>query len=200
MEISLQQFIGICPNAKDPQKITDLLNQILPEYGITTRKQTICFLAQTAHECALYTKFKENLNYSAEGLHATWGKRFPTVESAKPYHRNPEKIANKVYANRLGNGDEASGDGWKYIGKGIVQLTGKENQQHFASAIKKSLDEAVKYLDTIEGCIESGAWFWKERNLNALVDDYEALTKAINGGLIGLDERTKLKEKLEKVI
>ena len=160
------------------------LTKILPKYEITTKERVAGFIAQTAHESGNYTILKENLNYSAEGLVKTWPKRFLTVEAAMPYNRNPEKIANKVYADRLGNGNEASGDGWKYRGRGIIQLTGKDNYSAFAKSINKTLDETVTYLETKEGAIESACWFWKTNNLNKWVDikDFDGLSDCINRG------------------
>ena len=116
----------ICPNNKNPKQIADALNKVLPDYGITTKKQIAHFIGQTAHESGEYNILKENLNYSAEGLCKVWPKRF-TPATAGAYGRNPEKIANKVYCDRMGNGNEASGDGWKYKGSGFLQLTGKDN-------------------------------------------------------------------------
>jgi len=167
------------------------LTKILPKYEITTKERVAAFIAQTAHESADYTTLQENLNYSAAGLAKTWPKRFISEQAAMPYNRQPEKIANKVYADRLGNGNEASGDGWKYKGRGIIQLTGKDNYTAFAKTINRTLDETVTYLGTKEGAVESACWFWTTRKLNAICDtkDITTMTKLINGGLLGLDER-----------
>ncbi len=184
----------IAPNA--PENIVEILNVMLPKYGIDNKERVACFLGQTAHESGGYTKLTENLNYSAQGLCKTWPKRFPTQESAEPYHRNPEKIANKVYSNRLGNGNEASGDGWKYRGRGAIQTTGKENYEELGQAIGKELSECVKYCGTLEGAVESACVFWKQNNLNRFVDknDFEGLTEAVNGKLIGYTERKQLRD------
>lgn len=161
-----------------------VLTKILPKYEINTKERVAGFVAQTAHESGNYTTLKENLNYSAAGLTKTWNKRFPTEATAMPYNRNPEKIANKVYADRLGNGNEASGEGWKYRGRGVIQLTGKNNYAAFAKSINKTLDETVTYLETKEGAIESACWFWKTNNLNKWVDakDFDGLSDCINRG------------------
>jgi putative chitinase len=113
------------------------------------------------------------------------------LATAKPYARNPEKIANKVYANRMGNGDEASGDGFKFRGRGILQLTGKNNYFWFAASLEITPEEAAEYLQTFEGAAQSACWYWSENKLNRFVDanDFKALTKAINGGYIGLEDR-----------
>jgi len=191
------------PNIKLPlQEFVDTLNKILPEYNINTKERIVGFLSQTGHESRGYTKFVENLNYSAEGLCSTWPKRFPTMASAKPYARTPEKIANKVYADRMGNGIESSGDGWKYIGRGSVQLSGKTNYQNLATAIDKTLSDTVAYCTSVEGIIVSACWFWSTNKLNRFCDknDFDGLCEAINGGDIGIKERKLLKEKLEKLL
>jgi putative chitinase len=158
-------------------------------------------LAQCGHESNGFTVFKENLNYSAEGLVSTFSKYFPNISSTAGFAKNPQKIANKVYANRMGNGSEESGDGYLYRGRGVIQLTGKDNYKAFADFKGKTLNDVVNYLETTEGAIESALWFWKTRGLNAVcdTDDIIKMTKLINGGLIGLDDR-KLKYNNFKVI
>lgn len=179
------------PTNKNISALYVALCKILPKYEITTTRRVAGFLAQCGHECADFNTLHENLNYSAEGLNKVFIKRFPTVESAKPYHRQPEKIANKIYSNRMGNGNEESGDGYKFRGRGAIQLTGKENYTKFANSIGKSVDEVILYCDTLEGAIESACWFWSTRNLNAKADDNDVTgsTKIINGGTHGLDDR-----------
>lgn len=179
------------PTNKNISALYNALYEILPKYEIVTPRRVAGFLAQCGHECADFNTLHENLNYSAEGLNKVFPKRFPTVESAKPYHRQPEKIANKIYSNRMGNGDEESGEGYKFRGRGAIQLTGKENYTKFADSIGKDVDEAVMYCDTLEGAIESACWFWSTRNLNAKADDNDVTgsTKIINGGTHGLDDR-----------
>lgn len=190
--ISLEQIKSLFPKHKDPSGLTDALNTVLPKYNIKTANQIACFLAQCGHESAGFTVFVENLNYSADGLCKTWPKRF-TPATAGAYNRNPEKIANKVYCDRMGNGSEGSGDGWKYRGRGCIQLTGKDNYTKLSKSCGKSLDETVTYCETLEGAIASGAFFWKENRLSErFIDtkfDFTGLTKAINGGTLGLAER-----------
>ena len=178
-------------NHKEPEKLHAALAAVLPKYEINTKERVAAFLAQCGHESVDFTKLKENLNYSAKGLNSTWPKRFISEAAAKPYERNPEKIANKVYSDRMGNGAEATGEGWKYRGRGAIQLTGKDNYTAFAKSIGKTLEETVTYLETLEGAIESACWFWKKNNLNALADakDMVKATKVINGGDLGLAER-----------
>lgn len=174
-----------------PGALFPIFEDIFPKYDITTVERVAGFLAQCGHESADFTVLKENLNYSADGLHRVFPKRFPTLESAQPYNRNPEKIANKIYSDRMGNGPEASGEGYKFRGRGAIQLTGKDNYSKFAAAVGKSLDEAVVYTETLSGAIESACWFWKTHNLNTYCDnnDIVGMTKVINGGTIGLEDR-----------
>lgn len=198
--ITLEQLKKLCPANKQPEALLVVLNKVLPKYEINTKKRVAAFLAQTSHESAQFTTLKENLNYSAAGLCKVWPKRFPSVIGAKPYNRNPEKIANKVYCDRMGNGSEASGDGFKYKGVGFLQLTGKDNYLRFAKSIGKSLEETVVYLTTLSGACESACWFWSVNKLNQYADsgDFVTLTKKINGGIVGLQDRQKhYKEALE---
>ena len=176
---------------KNTAALHEAFSTVLPRYEITTVERVAAFLAQCGHESADFTVLKENLNYSAEGLHKVFPKRFPSVESANPYNRNPEKIANKIYSDRMGNGPEASGDGFKFRGRGAIQLTGKENYSKFAASLGMDLTAAVAYCETPEGAIESACWFWTTNKLNALADatDIVGLTKRINGGTIGLEDR-----------
>jgi putative chitinase len=158
------------------------------------------FFAQTAHESGGFKAFSENLNYGAKGLRSIFREYFPTDAMAKAYERQPKKIANRVYANRMGNGDEASGDGWKYRGRGALQLTGKANYQAFADYIGRP--EVVNDPDLVAGelCFESALWFFDKNKLWSICDQgindaaILALTKRINGGTHGLDDR-KLKTK-----
>jgi putative chitinase len=149
------------------------------------------FLAQLAHESGGFNFVKENLNYSADGLRKTFAKYFPTDELAKAYARQPEKIANRVYANRMKNGDEASGDGFRFRGRGLIQLTGRDNYTRFAASLGISIDETIEYLETPSGAVASAGWFWDNNGLNQFCDkdDFITLTKRINGGTIGLADR-----------
>lgn len=190
--ITIDQIKKICPNNKNPQQLADALNIVLPTYDISNKERIACFIAQCGHESAEFTVLRENLNYSAASLCKVWPKRFNSITAAA-YNRAPEKIANKVYADRLGNGNEASGEGFKYRGRGAIQLTGKANYQAFAKSLGKTLDDTVAYCETLDGAIASACFFWKTNNLNKLVDanDFVGLTKKINGGVIGLDDRKK---------
>lgn len=162
-------------------------------YEIDSPLRIAGFLSQIAHESMGMTRLIENLNYSAEGLMRVWPSRFKTMDVALQYARNPEKIANKVYANRMGNGDEASGDGWRFRGRGLKQLTGRANYAEFTQAVGQDfVKEPDALLDPVNAALSAG-WFWHENGLNRLADlgDVEAMTKRINGGLIGLEDRKK---------
>lgn len=167
--------------------------EILPVYEIHTPERVAAFLAQCAHESGNFKFLKENLNYRAESLTKTFAKYFPDLATAKQYEKQPEKIANRVYANRMGNGDESTGDGFRYLGRGLIQLTGKNNYTLFAAAIDTPLDQIPEYLQTFEGAIQSACWFWEQNSLNQWADkrDILTLTKRINGGTIGLADREK---------
>jgi putative chitinase len=169
------------------------LNSILPDYEINTPQRVAAFIAQTAHESGNYVFLRENLNYRAASLRKTFAKYFPDDGIAAAYANQPEKIANRVYANRMGNSDEASGDGWRYCGRGLIQLTGKNNYQDFADSIETPVEEITEYLETFEGAVQSACWFWENNNLNKWADagDIKTMTKIINGGYIGLEDRIK---------
>jgi putative chitinase len=169
------------------------LSEILPEYGINTPQRVAAFLAQCAHESGGFVFLKENLNYKAASLRKVFPKYFPDDATAAAYANKPEMIANRVYANRMGNGDEASGDGFRYCGRGLIQLTGKDNYTFFAASLDIPVEEASEYLQTFEGAVQSACFFWEQNNLNTWADkgDILTLTKRINGGTIGLEDRIK---------
>ena len=191
--LTLEQLKQLVPGNPYIEDWHEALDQLLDDYGITTPHRVAHFIAQCAHESGGFKFIKENLNYSAAGLNNTFKKYFPTPESAKPYERRPEMIANRVYANRMGNGDEASGDGWRYCGRGLIQLTGKDNYTFFAGSLGIPVEEAADYLATFEGAAQSACFFWEQNNLNRFADanDVKGLTRAINGGQIGLADRQK---------
>lgn len=170
------------------------INDNLPEYGITSVERVAAWLAQMGHESGDFKELKENLNYGAKGLRVTFPKYFPSDEMALAYQRQPEKIANRVYGGRMGNGSEETGDGWKYHGRGLIQITGKDNYTYCSNALygDLSLLENPDMLCDMDGAVRSACWFWNSRNLNPLADagDIVTITKRINGGTIGLDDRT----------
>lgn len=188
------------PTIKDSAEWADLMNKFLPLYGVNTPARIAMFIAQCGHEASDFTVFSENLNYSADNLRKVWPNRF-NVATAAIYARKPEKIANRVYADRMGNGNEASGDGWTFKGRGLIQITGKANYAAFAGSSALSLVRAVSYLETKEGALKSALWFWGEHSLNALSDHQNvlAVTKIINGGTFGLSDRQTRFSKALKV-
>ena len=196
MELTKDQLKQLLPKNPYIDHWYEALSQLLPDYEINTPQRIAAFIAQCSHESAGFTALKENLNYRAPTLRKIFGKYFPNDEIANHYASLPNKqeaIANKVYANRMGNGDEASGDGFRYCGRGLIQLTGKDNYTWFAASLHISPSEASEYLQTFEGAAQSACWFWESNNLNRFADvgDIKGLTKAINGGYIGLEDRVK---------
>ena len=172
----------------------EAMSEMLPKYEITTAARVAGFIAQTGHESAGYKVLTENLNYSAKALNAIFGKYFVRANrDADEYHRQPEKIANVIYANRMSNGDSDSGDGWRFRGGGILQLTGRSNYDSFGETIDMTAEEATDYVRTKQGAIESACWFWKTNKINRYCDDGDivGMTKRINGGTIGLEDRKK---------
>ena len=167
--------------------------QCLPDYDINTPPRVAAFIAQCAHESGGFRAIKENLNYRAVTLRKVFPKYFPNDEIANAYAQKPEMIANRVYGGRMGNGDEHSGDGYRYCGRGLIQLTGKQNYQSFADSLEMSVEDVPEYLATFEGAVQSACWFWESNNLNQWADkgDILMLTKRINGGTIGLEDRIK---------
>ena len=183
------------------QKYVEPLNEVLEFYEINNPQRIAMFLAQCGHESGGFRIIKENLNYSAAGLRKTFAKYFPNDAIANEYAKKAEKIANRVYANRMGNGDEASGDGYRYCGRGLIQLTGKQNYQAFAKDMEMDFAEATEWLSTEEGAVWSAGWFWDSRELNQWADkgDILTVTKKINGGTIGLEDRKSHYEEALKI-
>lgn len=169
----------------------DAINATFEKFDISTPERQACFLGQCAHESGGFTALSENLNYSAASLCRVWPKRFPTVTDGQNYERNPQKIANKVYANRMGNGDEESGEGFAYRGRGLIQLTGKSNYEACGEAIGVDLVSNPDLVATPEYAALSAGWFWDKNNLNKFADenDMTGLTKKINGGTHGIEDR-----------
>jgi putative chitinase len=165
------------------------LNDTFAKYEINTPKRQAAFIGQCAHESGNFKVLEENLHYSAAALMRVWPSRFPDIDTAEKYANNPEKIANKVYAGRMGNVEES--DGWKYHGRGLIQLTGRENYGNCGSNLGLDfIGNPDRVLD-LEYAALSAGWFWNKKGLNTLADnqDYETMTKRINGGLIGLEDR-----------
>jgi putative chitinase len=195
--ITVEQFHHLFPRNTDPDGWVSSMNEVFPTYEINTPQRVAAFLAQCGHESGGWTVFEENLNYSAKGLNSIFKKYFPTLESAQPYERKPQMIANKIYANRMGNGDEASGDGYKYRGRGPIQLTGKSNYTQYAKDMFDDWENLVENPDWVtedkDFALMSAIWFWNKNGLNREADagDIKTMTRKINGGYIGLEDRIK---------
>lgn len=178
-------------------KITDwydVICQVLPEYQIITWQRVSQWLAQMGHESGDFRVLTENLNYSADALQRVWPRHFPTADIATQYARQPERIANSAYANRMGNGPESSGDGWRFRGRGLVQVTGRSNYTDASRALygdEQILLKEPHILSEPDGAIRSACWYWNSRKINGVADreDTEAVTKLINGGTHGLADR-----------
>jgi putative chitinase len=201
MEITKEQLTQLIPGNPYVDHWYDALSKLLPDYEINTPNRIAAFIAQCAHESANFTALHENLNYTAASLTRVWPSRFP-AGIAEQYAHKPEAIANRAYCSRMGNGDEASGDGWRYCGRGLIQLTGKDNYTAFADSIGITPEEVSDYVQTFEGAAQSACWFWESNNLNQYADsgDIETMTKRINGGTLGLAERKKHYEHAKHVL
>jgi putative chitinase len=173
------------------------LQETFEKYQINTPKRQACFIGQCMHESGGFKFLKENLNYSAKALMATWPSRFPDADMAEKFARQPEMIANKVYSGRMGNTED--GDGAKFIGRGLIQLTGKDNYRAFGEAIGEDLVSTPQLVEQPRYAALSAGWFWNKRGLNALADvmDVETMSKRINGGTIGMADRIA---KINKVL
>ena len=193
--INVTTFKKLYPNSKDAEAIVESLNSILPQYNINTPKRVALFISQCGHESGGWRVFEENLNYSAKALNIVFPKYFKRAGiDANEYHRKPEEIANVVYANRMGNNDTSSGDGWKYRGRGAIQITGFNNYNAFNEFQNECNSvENPELLVEIENAVLSAVWYWSENNLNQYADanDVKGATKRINGGYNGLNDRIK---------
>lgn len=204
LELNVWHEVGI---PEPDELITRSFKCAVIRFSLTTPTRQSAFLAQAVHESAGFTRLAENLNYSATGLAATWAGRFRGADGqpnalARALHRRPEAIANVVYANRMGNGSEASGDGWRYRGRGLLQITGRAQYQRCGAALGLPLVEQPDLLAQPEPAVLSAAWFWQVNGLNELADagDFEAITRRINGGLNGLAERRALWAKFREAL
>lgn len=192
--ITLELLQALCPKTKKTvlEGYLEPLNTVAQYYDMFDNPRRVAgFLAQVAHESGGFNFVKENLNYSADGLRKIFPKYFPNDDLAKQYARQPEKIANRVYANRMSNGPEESGDGYRFCGRGLIQLTGRANYTKFAEDLGMSIEDTIAYLETPNGAVASAGWFWDNNKLNQYCDsnDFITLTKRINGGTIGLADR-----------
>lgn len=206
--ITYEIFTTLFPKNKTPEAWVGELNEQLSKYDIDTPQRVAAFLGICGHETGGFTIVQENLNYSAQGLANTWPKRYATNSQVKPYTpnaiaqmiaRNPQAIANSTYANRMGNGDATSGDGWRFRGRGVIQTTGRTNYQIASQQIfgDNRVMEDPDILTQPKYAIASGCIFWQNSNLNDLADrgDIAKITQIVNGGMNGFDERLSLYQK-----
>jgi putative chitinase len=203
--VTEKQLRTLFPNAKDGtvKAFAAKSKALFKEYGISDKAiRKEYFLAQIAHETGGLTRSVENLNYSAERLTKIWPTRFPTIESAQPFANNPEKLANKVYANRMGNGPPESGDGYRYRGRGYIQITGKDGYRQ--TGLRAGIDLVANPERAIasEDALRIACAFWKWKELNPLCDarNFEEVTRRINGGLTGYDDRLEWLDKVRKAL
>lgn len=208
MEITSDTLRKIYPQSKSIARYCEALHQAMQECGIDTAARACAFLAQIGHESAQLNRIEENLNYSAQALRKVFPKYFRTPQEASSYAHHPERIANRVYANRMGNGGEESGDGWKFRGRGLIQITGRDNYVSMSALMEKDLTvwpDAL--LMPLDACRSAALW-WKARGLNALADKlaaderktFEAITKRVNGGLGGLEDRWAIYQRTKNSI
>ena len=193
MNITKEKLLEIFPNAAtSPMNLDELVEVINASGTLTTVNRMAGFLAQAAHESGQFRVVRENLNYSAEGLLRVFRKYFTSPEMAARYARKPVEIGNLVYANRMGNGNEASGDGFKFRGRGFFQVTGRDNYTNCGRALGMDLIATPELLERTKPATNSALWFWNSRNINRFADDNDirGMTFVINGGYNGLDERT----------
>ena len=197
MKVTLEQLCNFFEDTDDfvLEKFVGPINQIIEDFDINTPKRLSMFLAQVGHESGGLTKLHENLNYKAARLSQIFPKYFRDVDP-DDYANNPEAIANRVYASRMGNGDEDSGDGYRFRGRGAIQLTGRSNYTACGADLEVDLINNPDWLETPEGAIMSAAWFWDQHDLNDWADksDVTTVSKKINGGTIGLEDRKELFE------
>lgn len=203
--VNAEQLQTIMPHAKHENIDLYLhgINKACGDFEINTPLRVAHFLAQVAHESGSLRYVSENLNYSAKALRAVFGKYFPTDPDAEEFARQPEKIANRVYADRMGNGDEASGDGWRYRGRGLIQLTGKDNYQRFGQAVDQDAVASPDQLaENPDLAVATAGWYWDSRNLNEYADqdDIKQITRRINGGYNGLEDREEYLARAKNVL
>lgn len=208
MQITSDTLRKIYPQSKNIERYAVALDKAMKECGIDTAERARAFLAQVGHESAQLNRVEENLKYSAQALRKVFPKYFPTQQEAVMYAYHPEQIANRVYADRIGNGNEKSGDGWKFRGRGLIQITGRDNYVAMSALMGKDLTvwpDAL--LMPLDACLSAALW-WKANGLNALADKlatderktFEAITKRVNGGLNGIDDRWEIYQRAKAAI
>jgi len=188
-----------------PDSVIGQIPEVMEKFAVNTPLRLAHFLAQCGHESGGFRLTQENLNYSAKGLMGIFKKYFPTLALANAYQRQPQKIANRVYASRMGNGPEASGEGYKFRGRGYIQLTGKQNYTAFDASVPESIVDNPDLVAT-KYPLASAAWFWNKNGLNKIADEgatdavVTKVTKRVNGGTIGLPDRIKHFKEYHKLL
>jgi putative chitinase len=209
MRLDVETLVTIMPGCEHPATWIKPLEEAMNKCGIRDKDSIAAFLAQIAVESGELNRLEENLSYSPQRICAVWPKRFPALKDALPYARNPQKLGNMVYANRLGNGDYDSGDGYRYRGRGLIQVTGRANYERIGKALGIPLVEVPDMLLEPRWAAMSAAQFWAEKNLNFLAfdavddddeEDFEKITKTINGGLHGQPERERFWERAKEAL
>jgi putative chitinase len=189
---------SVAPHLSDDERAgwITVLMQPMRQAGITTPRCAAAFLGQCAVESAGFQSLEEDLGYTAVRLCQVWPTRFPNSEAAAACALQPEILANRVYSNRMGNGNEASGDGWRFRGRGLIQISGRTAYTHFAQAMTLTLDQAIEHAATQAGAVDSAIWFWSANQLNVLANSWsvDSITRKINGGMTGAAERSRLCE------
>lgn len=194
MILTKDHIIALLHGNPEAAAWADAALEILPKYEINTPNRIAGFFAQTGHESMNFSVLSENLSYRAETLEKLFSKYFSKAgRNAADYAKQPEKIANVIYASRMGNGDTASGDGYRFRGRGVIQLTGRDNYTAFGKTINMSPEQVIDYVQTKKGALESACWYWNSRKINIACDegDIVKMTKLVNGGTIGLEDRRK---------
>jgi putative chitinase len=207
--LTAPQLKQVLPACADPAGWATALNPAMAKFAINTKDRAASFLAQIAHESGQFNVMEENLRFTAKRMVEVWPKRFPTEADAAPFANNPQALGNRVYALRLGNGDAASGDGFKFRGRGLIQITGRSNYAAVAKALALDCEAKPELLQDKPAAALSAAWFWQSRGLNEFADDktddsdledFKIITQRINGGLVGVQARLDLLNRFLKVI
>jgi putative chitinase len=200
-QITFPQLTLIFPTTSNLLNFIGPLNDTFIKYQINSPKRICAFLAQVGEESEYFKLIEENLNYSVPGLLSIFPSHFDST-TAQEYAHNPEKIANRVYANRMGNGDESSGDGWKFRGRSLLQCTGKDNYTEYSNSLGKSIDEVINFMENYTGATDFAGYYWNKHNLNQLADSNNIIeiTKKTNGGLNGLTVRESIYNTAIKIV
>lgn len=189
--VTLDLLQRLFPSGRQLPAFASALAEHLPRHGVDTPQHVAAFLAQVGHETGGLVRWTENLNYSADGLRKTWPQRFRDAATANAYARQPERIANRVYADRMGNGPDSSGDGWRFRGRGLIQVTGRDNYTRLADYTGRDPASLPAWLETPEGATVSACWFWSTNKLSLLLETqgFDAVSRRINGGDNGMVDR-----------